>query len=272
MPTVHADAGRTPYPLAMREASLGRPSAASVLERLVDHYRTAHDLSWLYGQGSVITGLTEDSDLDLILIWTTDAPSTPTLPAQSTFTVHGQLALEQSTIDGYDVDLMHVPLRTFDTWLSELERGDGWTGPAWPLPLYVAAGLAESELLLDPTGLGAEYRARVQIPPAPLVAAVRQQLQTALPAFVNELRKAADRENLWLHADLAVQLHKLIYTAWFLFEGHYPPFPKYLPRWYERFAMSLEIQTLEATYWATPNPAALESLATAVLNLPQSKD
>ena len=250
-----------------------RPSAALVVGRLIEHYRRADGLSWMYGQGSVITGLTDDSDLDLILIWDQDVPSTPTLPGQPKLTAHGQLALEKSTVDGYDVDLMHVPRRTFETWMSELDQGNGWAGAAWPLPVYVAAGLAESELLLDPTGLGAAHRARVQTPAAPLVTNVRRQLEAAAPGFIKELRRAADRDNRWLHAHLAVQLHKLIYTAWFLFEGHYPPFPKYLPRWYERFGMNHEVQKLEATYWSTRDPsegtAALESLATAVLDLPQ---
>lgn len=259
----------------MRGSSLRRPSAALVVERLVDHYRRADtdDLSWMYGQGSVITGLTQDSDLDLILIWDKDVPNASTLPGQSKLTPHGRLALEQTRLDGYDVDLMHVPRRTFENWMGELEQGDGWAGTAWPLPIYVAAGLAEAELLLDPTGLGAEHRSRVQTPAAPLVANVRRQLEAAAPGFIKELYRAAERENRWLHASLAVQLHKLIYTAWFLFEGHYPPFPKYLPRRYERFGMDREIQGLEATYWATRNPAegtaALESLAAAVLNLPE---
>lgn len=243
------------------------------MERLVDHYRHVHsdDISWMYGQGSVITGVAEDSDLDLILIWSTDVPNAPTLPGRSCLTVNGRLALEQSHVDGFDVDLMHVPRRTFDSWMSELSRGDGWADAAWPLPVYVAAGLAESQLLLDETGLGTEYRSRVQVPAAPLVAKVRHQLETALPSFVKELRRAVDRENRWLHADLAVQLHKLVYTAWFLFEGHYPPFPKYLPQWYERFGMDREIRRLEARYWAARDPAEstaeLESLAAAVLSL-----
>jgi hypothetical protein len=251
------------------------PSAALAVERLVDRYRRTDDLSWMYGQGSVITGFTEDSDLDLILIWDKAAPDAATLPAQSNLTSHGPLALEQSTVDGYDVDLMHVPRRTFENWMDELEQGNGWTGTAWPLPIHVAAGLAESELLLDPTGLGAEHRARVQIPAAPLVANVRHHLEAAVPTFVKELDRSAERENRWLHAHLAVQFHKLIYTAWFLFEGHYPPFPKYLPHWYDRFAMNTHIQALEAATWTTPSPTAqttaLTSLATAILNLPNPR-
>jgi hypothetical protein len=181
--------------------------------------------------------------------------------------------LEQSNIDGYDVDLMHIPRRTFENWMDELEQGDGWDGTAWPLPIYVAAGLAESELLLDPTGLGAEHRSRVQAPAAPLVANVRHRLEATAPHFVEELRRSAERENRWLHANLAVQLHKVIYTAWFLFEGHYPPFPKYLPQWYERCDMDREIRRLEARYWAAHDLAegtsVLESLAAAVLDLPE---
>jgi hypothetical protein len=255
----------------MRGSSLRRPSAALAVERLADQYRHADDLGWMYGQGSVITGLTDDADLDLILIWDKDAPTAPTLPGPSTLNSHGPLALERSQVDGYDVDVMHVPRRTYEKWMSQLEEGDGWADSAWPLPVYVAAGLAESQLLLDPTGRGTELRSRVQIPAAPLVTKVRHRLEASTPGFVNELRRAAERDNRWLHAHLAVQLHKLIYTAWFLFEGHYPPFPKYLPQWYERFGMKRDIQRLEARYWAAPDPtertAALESLAAAVLDL-----
>jgi hypothetical protein len=50
------------------------PSVALAVERLVDHYRRTDDLSWMYGQGSVFTGVTEDSDLDFILIWEKAAP------------------------------------------------------------------------------------------------------------------------------------------------------------------------------------------------------
>ncbi|MFI6680245.1 hypothetical protein [Kribbella sp. NPDC050470] len=243
---------------------------AVALERLADHFRRTEDLGWMYGQGSVIAGLTDDSDLDLILIWADEAPTAATLPAPSTITRHGQLALEHGRMDGYDVDLMHVPRRTFDCWMSELEQGDGWSGTAWPLPIHVAAGLAESKLLLDPTGHGAEHRARAQTPAESLVVNVRRHLDTAAPGFIKELYRAAERDNRWLHASLAVELHKLVYTAWFLSEGHYPPFPKYLPQWYDRFGMSPEIQHLESTYWATSDPAeataVLESLVTAVLD------
>lgn len=239
------------------------------LEQLADRYRRTEDLCWMYGQGSVIAGLTDDSDLDLILVWDDDSPTAATLPPQSTLSKHGQLALEHGRVDGYDVDLMHVPRRTFDGWISELEQGGGWSGTAWPLPIHVAAGLAESKLLLDPTGLGAELRARVQTPAEALVANVRRHLDTAAPGFIKESYRAAERDNRWLHASLAVDLHKLIYTAWFLGEGHYPPFPKYLPQWYDRFGMSPEIRHLESTYWAATDPAAatavLESLTTAVL-------
>jgi hypothetical protein len=222
----------------------------------------------MHGQGSVITGLSEDSDLDLILVWERDVPSTSTLPG-ATVTSHGELLLEQARLDGYDVDLMHIPRLTFEGWLRELEQGEGWSDTAWPSPIYVAAGLAEGKLLLDPTGHGAAERSRVQVPPAALVARVRDQLEAAAPGFVKEMRSAADKDHHWLHASLAVQLHKLIYTTWFLVEGHYPPFPKYLPQWYERFDMNSHVRSLEVAYWtASDQTTALEALAAAVLDLP----
>ncbi len=258
----------------MEATSSPRP-ADLLLERLVDHYRQAEsgDLSWIHGQGSVITGLREDSDLDLIMVWDRQVPTSSTLPVPSKITPLDPLMLEQTRFEGFDVDLMHLPRPVFEAWLDELDHGEGWSGGAWPLPIYAASGLAESKLLLDPSGLGEAHRSRVQVPAPPLIENVRQRLETAItPGFGKELYRAAELGNCWLHANLALQLHKLIYTAWFLFEGHYPPFPKYLPQWYERFGMDRELQELEATYWATADPvdatAVLESLAAAVLALP----
>ncbi|MEU4192703.1 hypothetical protein AB0E69_12435 [Kribbella sp. NPDC026611] len=225
----------------------------------------------MYGQGSVITGLADDSDLDLILVWDEGVPREPTLEQQSKLTAHGELALKRSELGGYAVDLMHVPKRVLDGWLDELEQGNGYTGNAWPLPVYVAAGLAESKLLVDPTGLGEQYRERVRTPAPAVVDGVRRQLETATPTYLKELDRASACDNRWLHANLSVELHKLTYMAWFLAEGHYPPFPKYLSQWYERFGMDRSIRDLEGAYWTITDPGeatgVLQALVTAVLEL-----
>jgi hypothetical protein len=236
-----------------------------VVEELTERFRGRSGLSWLYGQGSVITGLADDSDLDLILVWDKDVPTGATLSA------YGDLALEQSEVGGYAVDLMHIPRRTLDGWLDELDAGGGWSGSAWPLPVYAAAGLAESVMLCDPTQAGTAYRERVRTPAPTVVDAVRRQLELVTPNYLKELDRASACDNRWLHSHLAVELHKLIYMAWFLSEGHYPPFPKYLPQWYERFGMDPAIRDLEAAFWTISDPeeaaGMLEALVAGVLAL-----
>lgn len=236
-----------------------------VLEELTERFRGRGGLGWLYGQGSVMTGLADDSDLDLILVWDQDVPTGATL------TAHGDLALERSEVGGYPVDLMHIPRWTLDGWLDELDAGRGWSGSAWPLPVYAAAGLAESVLLFDPTQAGTAYRERVQTPASAVVTNVRRQLELVTPNYLKELDRASTNDNRWLHSHLAVELHKLIYMAWFLSEGHYPPFPKYLPQWFERFGMDPAIRDLEAAYWTIGDPeeaaGVLGALVAGVLAL-----
>jgi hypothetical protein len=53
--------------------------AGPVITRLVHHYRRQPELAWMYGHGSVFSGLRNDSDLDLILVWD-QMPAAETLP------------------------------------------------------------------------------------------------------------------------------------------------------------------------------------------------
>ncbi|SDS12693.1 hypothetical protein [Microlunatus soli] len=250
--------------------------AVPVVTQLADHYRRRPELGWMYGQGSVFSGLRDDSDLDLILVWE-QMPTTATLPHQLTsrWIPHGNMSLEKATIDACDVDLMHVPRPEFENWLEQVRRGDGWTGHAWPQPIHVAAGRAEAVMLLDDRGDGAAHQLQVQRPSSALVEAVTDQLRSSLPGYVRELREAAAQRHRWLYTSLASQLHRTIYLAWFLAEGHYPPFPKYLPQWFDRLNMNTTLRRLEDDYWSAPSDPdradAIAELAEAVVTLAEQK-
>lgn len=249
---------------------LGGPAGQAV-ERVARRCRGADGLAWMYGQGSVITGFSADSDLDFVAVWHR-MPTGPVLSAAGgRITRSGELAVEQLEIGGYEVEVQHVPVATYDRWMAALQEGEGWSGDAWPMPVHVAAGLAEGLVVADASGSGAELRARLQTPEPVLVRAVVDELSTSSSGFLRAMRRASSRGDLWLHDLLAVRLHKLVYSAWFLVEGHHPPFPKHLPDWFERYEMDGRIRRVEAAYWATSELAErdgrLHELASAVLDL-----
>jgi hypothetical protein len=255
----------------MARSRTGRSdSAQRVVEQVADRFGRQEALAWLYGQGSVITGFSTDSDLDFVAVWHR-MPTAAVMPGGSGFARHGELALEQLRMGGYDVDVQHVPSAMFEQWIEAVGRGEGWSGEQWPMPSHVAAGLAEGLLVVDSSGAGAELQAQLQQPEPVLVEAVVGQLSAAAPGLLSEMERASSRHDLWLHDLLAVQLHKMIYTAWFLIEGHYPPFPKHLCNWYQRFGMDDRVRQLEERYWATTDQrdrrSALAELTSTVLAL-----
>lgn len=246
------------------------PSAMSLLEQIADRWSGLDGLSWAYGQGSMVSGFSDDSDLDLIAVWDR-MPVIATVAVDGSLRHWGDLAMEQCRMGGFDIDIQHVPRRIFDDWVVQLSRGQGWSGEQWPMPVHVAAGLAEGVLLCDRSGAGAELRARFRLPEARLVDTVVRQLAESQPGLLRELVRARTRGDWWLHDLLAIRLHKLIYTGWFLAEGHYPPFPKYLDQWIELFGMDDQVRQLEAEYWAASDcksrDSLLSELAAAVVRI-----
>lgn len=120
------------------------------------------------------------------------------------------------------------------------------------MPTHVAAGLATGLLLVDEFGVGVRFQRQVQVPVAHLFDTAVGQLLASGPDFANEMDRASSGGDLWLCDVLANRLHRMIYTAWSFSRGHYPPFPKHLPDWYDRFGMNTHVRHLEAACWTRP--------------------
>lgn len=248
-----------------------RGSASTTVERVAEYFRAVDGLVWLHGQGSVITGISAESDLDFVAVWYRMPTEPLSLSTGNGLACHGPLAVEHFELNGWDVDVQHVPLPSFEEWIASLAGGEGWSGEQWPMPTHVAAGLATGLLVVDELGVGARFQRQVQVPVAHLVDTVVGQLMAAGPDFANEMDRASKRGDFWLCDVLANRLHKMIYTAWFLLEGHYPPFPKHLPDWYDRFGMNAHVRHLEAACWIAHDRDArtkrLSKMVEAVVNL-----
>ncbi|RCK70430.1 hypothetical protein DT076_07240 [Desertihabitans brevis] len=259
-------------PPPSREHGLEQLPAAArpVVEAVAERWRQYDDLAWAYGQGSVLSGFRDDSDIDLVAVWE-EMPAASTLPFPSIVSGHRPLVFERGHAAGFELDVQHVPRQVFAGWMDELTRGGGWSEEQWPMPVHVAAGLAQGVLLVDRAGDGEAVQRRAQEPGPRLVSVVLEQLDARAPDFLTELEKADAAGNRWLHDSLAVELHRLVYVAWFLAEGHHPPFFKHLPDWFERLSMDTDVRHLEASYWAVGDArtrrATLAELVSAVLEL-----
>lgn len=244
-----------------------------IAETVVAVYESVPHLAWIHGQGSVFCGFSQDSDLDLIAVWDGPLPAVGSgLSSGFERTASGQMVLEQGLIADRQVDVLHIPLSTFEGWAVAVADGRGWQQPMeWPLPLHAIAGFVYGVTLCEPHGLAARAARRSAGPSATLVDSLTLSLGEQLPVFVAELRRCADQGHSWLHGHLASQILRQIYLTWFAREGRYCPFLKHLPGWFRRFRFEPDLVALEHRLWATattsPRTDHIERLGTLVLNL-----
>lgn len=218
------------------------------------------DIAFAYGQGSAFAGFAGADDIDLVVVWRTSPNRLP----DATRRFEGpDFCLDKSGTPKADV--MHFELDTFTSWCAEVERGEGWRGDAWPLPLHVVAGFVHGEPLLGSTDL---YD-RMRTPTDTFVTTVVEALRNELDAYLSELHRCAARQDDWLFNNLTDTLIRHCYIAWFATEGHYLPHPKHLHAWIHRLNLSPDIARLEPTIWTGPldhRTNAIETFARRILN------
>jgi len=257
--------------------------ATDIASRVVPAYRKLGELSFVYGQGSVVVGFTTKSDLDLVFVWDRDEP--PDLSARPAGLLNeGARApvqyhqpgfyLDRFWMGGRQVDVPHVPRSVFDDWLRAVMAGGGWERREHPLPLAAVAGFAYGVILSDDGGTGAAARAEVAAFPTSLVERSRALLAEQLPEYEDVLDGCARRGDGWLFHEVLADGLRYVFVSWFAAEHRYWPHHKWLQRWVERFGMDQSIADLERQLWAPGADLArkqelFSALANRVLGLPR---
>lgn len=210
--------------------------------------------------GSRAMGFTDNSDLDVTLVWP-DAIPTGRLPrvvdvadkqpAPSTFELP-QFQLDRMWIAGEQVDVMHRFANEVQRWWEELGRGEGWRDHVHPWPIVAISGLRYCvPLLSDPHQL----LPNLDDFPAAAMTAISSQV----PAIVEEhrpfLQASAGRNDGLLFHSLLTEVAHCVLVAAFASHGHYYPFAKWLPRWLAAFGMPAAIGTVEQEMWVAPTLA-----------------
>ncbi len=240
------------------------------VEQILDAYAGRGSLAFAYGQGSTFSGFEEDADVDIVCVWSEVIPVGPRRPAselcdagvapvQFDGTTFG---LDNLVVDGRETQVMNYSWPTLDSWCETVSDGEGWRGPAWPLPLHAVAGFVYSVPLVDDRGEAAVIREQISTPSAKLRNNTHEALIGELPEYRKALSSSVRRGEGWLFHELVVKLTRDAYVSWFAAEGCYLPFPKHLDRWVDRLGLDRELARLEQLIW---RPASLAERQRAVL-------
>lgn len=202
--------------------------------RLVPGYSSAGGLAFAYAQGSLVEGLTEEADLDLVLVWD-DAPPPdryrppagladpfpePTLFDQAGFVV------DRFWLDTQQVDAKHVTTAEVRAWAAAIEAGEGRQG--YPMPAVSVYGLLQGIVLHDPKGMADELRGRLRRVPPTFQARAAAAAARAHDSYPQELAAAAQRGDGLLFHSLVSDYLRLLFMAWFAAEDTYWPHEKRL--------------------------------------------
>ncbi len=260
----------------------GLAHARTIAAWVIPAYRPLGGLSFAYGQGSVVTGFTAQSDIDLVLVWDRAAPPAPEARpahrlnegAQSAKQFHQPGSyLDQFCLGARSVDVAHIPKTVFTGWLNSVGAGSGWEQRTYPQPLAAVAGFAYGMLLADEHGEGIAAHARVAAFPPALAVRSRSWLAEQLPAYSDALAGCVARGDGWLFHEILADALRGACVAWFAAHGRYLPFHRRLHHWVARFGLDPAIAELERQLWMpgadlARKRAVYVALAERILALP----
>jgi hypothetical protein len=245
-----------------------------ITHKVIAEYRRIGGLAFSYGQGSVFAGFSQDADLDINLVWERACPPPREVRPVGLLCDSGHepvqfdeasLALDKLWVDDRQVDVVHHSRKTFDWWLEQVRRGDGWQESVWPLPLFAVSAFFYGVLLDDAHGDGALAHAALALFPDALIHKTHETLTRNFSFYQDELAACVHRGDGWLFHELLGKLLRDAYITWFAAEHRYCPHMKRLQRWIERFNMDAEIAGIERSIWEVPNLASKLQLVTMML-------
>ena len=221
-----------------------------VRDQLVPAYDQAGSRAFAYCQGSMVEGLSDSSDVDIICVWTERAPDQsqrPPLPTDPTPAPRVWPRQENFHVDGQEFGVAHYLLSEWKDWLAEMEQGQGCDG--WPTPVIAAHGLLHGVLVHDPANAGAALKTRLHRFPPRLRTQPGLRARIALPDYI-EVLVAAERtkDGLLFHGEL-VKILRLLWIGWFSARELYWPLEKRLTTRL-RIMGREDLASLEDAIWA----------------------
>ena len=190
------------------------PHRQVLLARVLPAYAALGVLAWAHVQGSLVLGYTNESDLDVILVW--DAPEVPTgrepLVArldqrQRDFPEaidYHDIHIDRFVIGGQEYELAHYTLTRFEQIMASVRTGGDLPSREIVNPQALAAAFREAVFVLDPQRVGQRLQEALRPFPAHLKASTRRAATNNRERRMNELRTYACRGDWFpFHSALA---------------------------------------------------------------------
>jgi hypothetical protein len=174
-----------------------------LVTRVLPGYAGLGTLAWAHVQGSLVLGYTQESDLDVILVW--DAAEVPT--GRETLIArlderarerpevidYRDIHIDRFWVGGQEYELAHYTVDHFEQAMEAVHSGSDLPGREIVNPLALAAAFREAVFLVDPRGKGKRVQETLREFPAYLKARATQAARNNRERRMNELRTHARR-------------------------------------------------------------------------------
>jgi len=224
-------------------------------ERLLPAYEPFGQLTLVYLLGSLVSGYTEDADLDLMMVW--DDPEVPAAaqreplvarlderPGVSPFVVdYRDIHLERYVIDGQEYNVAHQTLASFEALLHSILDGRRDNTERVLDPLVATAGFAYGELVLDLKSLGQQWKSRLSTFPSIVKRECRRAVLAHRQAQLTDLRTLMRRADWFKFHCVLVEAVRTTLRALFALHEVYYPGDKWLRQSIIRFGLGEEVLT-----------------------------
>ena len=179
--------------------------ARDVRERCLPVYRELGDVAFAFAQGSLVRGLTDASDFDVVIVWRAGAVPAERLaavrrlnqgdPVAASVVDYREMHLDGFRRADHDVHAVHLTEAELAGSVDDLRGGRLASGLRDNL--LQASGLDECLWIEDATGAGRALRSRLRPFPEAARREIRRVLANHREPDLDAMRRAAAREE-WL--------------------------------------------------------------------------
>ena len=222
-------------------------------QQVLPAYEPLGRLSLVYLLGSLVSGYTEEADLDIMMVWNDASVPAGSLREPlvshlderqgiSPFVVdYRDIHLERYVIAGQEYNVAHQTRVSFEAILHSILDGKRDGTDRVLDPLVATAGFTYGELVLDRQGLGQQWRSRLSAFPPVVKQECRRAVLAHRQAHLTDLTTLMRRADWFKFHCILVEAVRLTVCALFSLHEVYYPGDKWLRQAIIRFGLETEV-------------------------------
>jgi hypothetical protein len=222
-------------------------------QQVLPAYEDLGSLCLIYLLGSLVSGYTEDADLDVMMVWNdVDVPAASLREPPvarfdkrqgvSPFIVdYRDIHLERYVIAGQEYNVAHQTQVSFEAMLQVILDGKRDDTDRVLDPLVATAGFSYGELVWDRQGLGQQWKSRLSAFPSVVKRECRSAVLTHRQAYLTDLTTLMRRADWFKFHCILIEALRTTMRALFALHEVYYPGDKWLRQSILRFGLDAEV-------------------------------